>query len=80
MELFDDAALYTNVTNDSAMQAIRELLERHEEAINMYGFSIQQLIVFLKVCLNYRNFRWSGKYCAQMEGWQWDSDWHQRLP
>ncbi|VDM63086.1 unnamed protein product [Angiostrongylus costaricensis] len=68
MESFDVTALYTNVSNDSAMQAIRELLEKHEGAINMYGFSIQQLMVLLKVCLNCSIFRWSGKYYAQIRG------------
>ncbi|VDM60818.1 unnamed protein product [Angiostrongylus costaricensis] len=48
-ESFDVTTLYTNVSNDSAMQTIRELLEQHEGSINMYSFSIQQLIVFLKI-------------------------------
>uniref|UniRef100_A0A0K0DIB8 Reverse transcriptase domain-containing protein n=1 Tax=Angiostrongylus cantonensis TaxID=6313 RepID=A0A0K0DIB8_ANGCA len=52
MESFDVIALYTNVSNDSAMQAIRELPIQHEGAINMYGFSIQQLMTLLKECLN----------------------------
>ncbi|VDM59724.1 unnamed protein product [Angiostrongylus costaricensis] len=37
MESFDVTALYTNVSNDSAMQAIRELLEKHEGAINIWS-------------------------------------------
>ncbi|VDM55386.1 unnamed protein product [Angiostrongylus costaricensis] len=41
MESFDVTALYTNVSNDSAIQAIRKLLEQHKGAVNMYGFSIQ---------------------------------------
>uniref|UniRef100_A0A0K0CX44 Reverse transcriptase domain-containing protein n=1 Tax=Angiostrongylus cantonensis TaxID=6313 RepID=A0A0K0CX44_ANGCA len=40
METIDVTALYTNVPNDYAIQAIRELLEQYERAINMYGFSI----------------------------------------
>uniref|UniRef100_A0A0K0DGD5 ubiquitinyl hydrolase 1 n=1 Tax=Angiostrongylus cantonensis TaxID=6313 RepID=A0A0K0DGD5_ANGCA len=68
MESFDVTALYTNVSNDSAMQAIRELLIQHEGAINMYGFSIQQLMTLLKECLNCSIFRWSGRYYAQMRG------------
>ena len=52
MESFDVIALYTNVSNDSAMQAILELLSQHQGVINMYGLSIQQIIAFLRRCLN----------------------------
>ncbi|VDM64866.1 unnamed protein product [Angiostrongylus costaricensis] len=51
MESFDVTALYTNVSNGFAIQAIRELLEQQEEAINIYGFSIQHFIVLLKVII-----------------------------
>ena len=68
MESFDVNALYTNVSNDSAMQAIFELLSEHQGAINMYGLSIQQLMPFIKECLNCSIFRWSGNYFAQMKG------------
>uniref|UniRef100_A0A0K0CZ23 Reverse transcriptase domain-containing protein n=1 Tax=Angiostrongylus cantonensis TaxID=6313 RepID=A0A0K0CZ23_ANGCA len=37
MESFDVTALYTNVSNDSAMQAIRELFIQHEGAINIWS-------------------------------------------
>ncbi|VDM56067.1 unnamed protein product [Angiostrongylus costaricensis] len=66
VESFDVTALYTNVSNDSAMQAINELLIQHERAINMYGFSIQQLMTLLKECLNCSIFRWTGRYYAPM--------------
>ncbi|VDM60210.1 unnamed protein product [Angiostrongylus costaricensis] len=66
MESFDVTALYTNVSNDSAMQAIFELLVEHEGRINMHGLSIQQLMALLKECLNCSIFRWSGKYFAQI--------------
>uniref|UniRef100_A0A0K0D2Y3 Reverse transcriptase domain-containing protein n=1 Tax=Angiostrongylus cantonensis TaxID=6313 RepID=A0A0K0D2Y3_ANGCA len=66
MESFDVTVFYTNVSNDSAMQAIHELLIHHEGAINMYGFSIQQLMTLLKECLNYSIFRRSRRYYAQM--------------
>uniref|UniRef100_A0A0K0CYE9 Reverse transcriptase domain-containing protein n=1 Tax=Angiostrongylus cantonensis TaxID=6313 RepID=A0A0K0CYE9_ANGCA len=68
MESFDVTVLYTNVPNDSAIQAIGEFLIQHEEAINMYGFSNQQLRTLLKECLNCSIFRWSGRYYAQMRG------------
>ncbi|VDM55111.1 unnamed protein product [Angiostrongylus costaricensis] len=68
MEPFDVTALYTNVSNDSAMQAIFELLIQHEGAINMYCFKIQQLMALSKECLSCSIFRWSGKYYAQIKG------------
>ncbi|VDM63512.1 unnamed protein product [Angiostrongylus costaricensis] len=37
MESFDVTALYTNVSNDSAMQAIFELLTQHEREINIWS-------------------------------------------
>uniref|UniRef100_A0A0K0DGA6 Reverse transcriptase domain-containing protein n=1 Tax=Angiostrongylus cantonensis TaxID=6313 RepID=A0A0K0DGA6_ANGCA len=66
MESFDLTALYTNVSNDSVMQAIFELLVEHEGKIKMRGLSIQKLMALLKECLNCSTFRWSGKYYAQI--------------
>uniref|UniRef100_A0A0K0DBD2 Reverse transcriptase domain-containing protein n=1 Tax=Angiostrongylus cantonensis TaxID=6313 RepID=A0A0K0DBD2_ANGCA len=68
MESFDVTAFYINVSNDSAMEAIHELLIHHEGAINMYGFSIQQLMTLLEERLNCSIFRWSGNYYAQIRG------------
>ncbi|VDM63932.1 unnamed protein product [Angiostrongylus costaricensis] len=68
MESFDITALYTNVSNDSAMQAIFELLLQHEGEINMYGFMVAQLMALLKECLSCSIFRWSGKYYTQIRG------------
>ncbi|VDM64294.1 unnamed protein product [Angiostrongylus costaricensis] len=68
MESFDVTALYTNVSNDSAMQAIFELLTQHEREINMYGFRIEHLTALLKECLSCSIFRWSGKDYAQIRG------------
>ncbi|KAJ1369592.1 hypothetical protein KIN20_031081 [Parelaphostrongylus tenuis] len=44
MESFDVTALYT-VSNDSALQDTHELLIQHQEAVNMYGLSIEQYMV-----------------------------------
>ncbi|EYC29522.1 hypothetical protein Y032_0006g3016 [Ancylostoma ceylanicum] len=68
MESFDVNALYTNVSNDSAMQAIFELLSEHVGTINLHGFSISQLMLLLKACLNCNVFRWYGRYFAQVRG------------
>ncbi|VDM63382.1 unnamed protein product [Angiostrongylus costaricensis] len=68
MESFDVTALYTNVSNDSAMQTMFELLTQREGEINMYGFRIEHLMALLKECLSCSIFRWSGKYYAQVRG------------
>ncbi|VDM63783.1 unnamed protein product [Angiostrongylus costaricensis] len=65
-ESFDVTALYTNVSNDSAMQAIFELLIEHEGRIGMHGLSIHQLMVLLKECLNCSVFRCSEEYLEQI--------------
>lgn len=38
---------------------------RHEGAIKMFGFTIQQLMTLLRECPNYLIFGWSGKYYEQ---------------
>ncbi|EYB93431.1 hypothetical protein Y032_0182g889 [Ancylostoma ceylanicum] len=68
MESFDVSALYTNVSNDSAMQAISEMLNEHAGNINLYGFSVHQLMTLLKACLNCNIFSWSSKHFAQIRG------------
>ncbi|EYC41153.1 hypothetical protein Y032_0580g254 [Ancylostoma ceylanicum] len=68
MESFDVNALYTNVSNDSAMQAVLELLTEHHKNINLHGFSISQVMELLDECLNCTSFRWSGEYFAQTRG------------
>uniref|UniRef100_A0A0K0DNU2 Reverse transcriptase domain-containing protein n=1 Tax=Angiostrongylus cantonensis TaxID=6313 RepID=A0A0K0DNU2_ANGCA len=68
MESFDVTALYTSMSNDSAMQVIFELLTQHEGEINMHGFKIEQLMALLKKCLSCSIFRWPGKYYAQIGG------------
>ncbi|EYC07252.1 hypothetical protein Y032_0071g551 [Ancylostoma ceylanicum] len=68
VESFDVNALYTNVSNDSAMQAIFELLSEHAGTINLYGFSVSGVMLLLKACLDCNVFRWYGKYFAQIRG------------
>ncbi|EYC17360.1 hypothetical protein Y032_0031g2425 [Ancylostoma ceylanicum] len=40
MESFDVTSLYTNVSNDSAMQAAHEFLTEHCNSISLYGLSV----------------------------------------
>uniref|UniRef100_A0A0K0DL03 Reverse transcriptase domain-containing protein n=1 Tax=Angiostrongylus cantonensis TaxID=6313 RepID=A0A0K0DL03_ANGCA len=68
MESSDVTALYTNASDDCAMQAIFVLLMKHEGEINMYGFNIEQLMALLKKCMGCSTFRWSGKYYARIKG------------
>ncbi|VDM62834.1 unnamed protein product [Angiostrongylus costaricensis] len=61
MKSFDVMALYTNVPNNSTLQAILEHLIQHKGAVNVY---------FLDSTVDdpCSIFRWCGKQCAQMEG------------
>ncbi|KAJ1374456.1 hypothetical protein KIN20_037145 [Parelaphostrongylus tenuis] len=49
MESFDVTALHTNVSSESAMQDICDLLTELERTTKMYGFSIRQVMALLKV-------------------------------
>ncbi|EYC04303.1 hypothetical protein Y032_0088g2132 [Ancylostoma ceylanicum] len=68
MESFDVSALYTNVSNDSAMQAISEMLSEHAGSINLYSFSVHQLMTILKACLSCNIFSCSSKHFALIRG------------
>ncbi|VDP35858.1 unnamed protein product [Heligmosomoides polygyrus] len=60
MESFDVTSLYTNVSNDSALEAVYELLGEHHLGIDMYGLTVGQVMLLLKECLSCNLFRWSG--------------------
>ncbi|EYC22130.1 hypothetical protein Y032_0017g3168 [Ancylostoma ceylanicum] len=68
VESFDVNALYTNVSNDSAMQAIFEVLSEHAGTINPHGFSVSEFMLLLKACLDFNVFPWYGKFFAQIRG------------
>ncbi|KAJ1372015.1 hypothetical protein KIN20_034070 [Parelaphostrongylus tenuis] len=70
MESFDVTALYTKVSNDSALQATHELLVQHQEAVHMYGLPTEQFMVLLKVCSN-SSLDGPGNILLKFEGWQW---------
>ncbi|KAJ1371556.1 hypothetical protein KIN20_033525 [Parelaphostrongylus tenuis] len=57
MELFDVTTLHYKPTH--------ELLTKYQEAVNMFGLSIQQFMVLLEVCWDCSIFRWPVKYLAQ---------------
>ncbi|KAK6762864.1 hypothetical protein RB195_023533 [Necator americanus] len=68
VETFEVTSLYTNVSNDVAMQAVHELLTQRQASLNMYGLSIRQIMTLINECLNCSIFRWSGQYYRQLRG------------
>ncbi|XGW16426.1 hypothetical protein V3C99_001696, partial [Haemonchus contortus] len=68
IESFDVTSLYTNVSNEDAMQATHELLNEHAGSINMYGLSVSHVMTLVKECLDCSIFRWSGQYFRQVRG------------
>ncbi|EYC18662.1 hypothetical protein Y032_0026g1298 [Ancylostoma ceylanicum] len=68
MESFDVTSLYTNVSTSAAMEAVFELLSDKLDALNLYGFSIAQIMTLVKECLSCSVFRWSGQYFKQTRG------------
>ncbi|XGW23140.1 hypothetical protein V3C99_005411 [Haemonchus contortus] len=68
VESFDVTSLYTNVSNEAALEATYELLNDHECTLRLYGFSVSQIMTVLKECLNCSFFRWSGVYYKQIRG------------
>ena len=68
MESFDVTSLYTNVSNSAALQAVSKLLTKHQATLNLYNFSIGQLMTLLSECLKCNVFRWAGHYYQQVRG------------
>ena len=68
MESFDVTSLYTNVSKDSALQAVSEILIEHQTQLNFYGLSISCIMTLLNECLMCNVFRWSGQYYKQVRG------------
>uniref|UniRef100_A0A7I4Y5N5 Reverse transcriptase domain-containing protein n=1 Tax=Haemonchus contortus TaxID=6289 RepID=A0A7I4Y5N5_HAECO len=66
MESFDVTSLYTNVSNNDAMQAILEQLNEYESSVNTYGLTITQVMVLIQECLECSTFRGSGQYYRQI--------------
>ncbi|VDO28098.1 unnamed protein product [Haemonchus placei] len=62
MESFDVTPLYTNVSNEAALEAIYELLCEHEPDLHPHGFTVTQVMTTLAECLGCSVFRWSGEY------------------
>ncbi|VDL73220.1 unnamed protein product [Nippostrongylus brasiliensis] len=68
MESFDVTALYTNVSNNQALQAVSEMMTQHQAVMNLYGLSVSQVMTLLNECLQCNVFRWSGEYYKHVRG------------
>uniref|UniRef100_A0A7I4Z6L7 Reverse transcriptase domain-containing protein n=1 Tax=Haemonchus contortus TaxID=6289 RepID=A0A7I4Z6L7_HAECO len=68
VESFDVTALYTNVNNNEALQAVSEMLDEHETEIVTFGLSKVHIMALIKECLNCNIFKWSGQYFSQKRG------------
>uniref|UniRef100_A0A7I4YDF6 Reverse transcriptase domain-containing protein n=1 Tax=Haemonchus contortus TaxID=6289 RepID=A0A7I4YDF6_HAECO len=68
VESFDVTALYTNVNNSEALQAVSEMLDERETEIVTFGLSKVHIMTLIKECLNCNIFKWSGQYFSQNRG------------
>ncbi|XGW33958.1 hypothetical protein V3C99_018027 [Haemonchus contortus] len=68
VESFDVTALYTNVNNDEALQAVSEMLDEHGTEIVTFGLSKVHIMTLIKECLSCNIFKWSGQYFSQNRG------------
>lgn len=68
MESFDVTSLYTNVSNDDAMQAVHEIIVEHQDHIAFFGLSIAQVMTLINECLQCNIFKWSNEYYRQVRG------------
>ena len=68
LKSFDVTSLYTNVSNNDALQALSEMLDSHGGSINMYGLSKARIMTLIRECLGCNIFKWSGTYFSQVRG------------
>ncbi|VDP22117.1 unnamed protein product [Heligmosomoides polygyrus] len=68
MESFDVTSLYTNVSRESALQAVSEILTERQTCVNLYGLSVSQVMTLVNECLMCNVFKWSGEYYRQIRG------------
>ncbi|VDL86688.1 unnamed protein product [Nippostrongylus brasiliensis] len=68
MESFDVTALYTNVSNNQALQAVSEMMTQHQVVMNLYSLNVPQVMTLLNECLQCNVFRCSGEYYKQVRG------------
>lgn len=64
IESIDVTALYTNVDNVAALQALSEMLDEHESSGVTFGLRKSHMIL-VKECLCCNIFKWSGKFFSQ---------------
>lgn len=59
METLDVYYLDTNVSRESAVQAVSGMVAEHQASLNLCGLSVVQIMTLLNECLR---FRWCGEY------------------
>lgn len=74
MKSFDVNALYTNVSNDYAMEVTSEMFTEHMGTTNFCSFSISQLMVLLKLPLILGKYSAQSGVCQRVRNWRFLSD------
>ncbi|PIC32476.1 hypothetical protein B9Z55_012791 [Caenorhabditis nigoni] len=67
-ESFDVEALYTNIDNKAAYEAVVAKLKKHATEIQWYGVSYSHLTMLLKSCLDFNGFQFDGTLYEQKRG------------
>ena len=65
---YDVSALFTSVPIDSALNIIRDLLEKDEKLQDRTVLSVQNIIEVLGFCLHNTYFSFQNKFYEQVEG------------
>uniref|UniRef100_A0A914DKF2 Reverse transcriptase domain-containing protein n=1 Tax=Acrobeloides nanus TaxID=290746 RepID=A0A914DKF2_9BILA len=65
---FDVVSLYTNVDNESSIEAVLSLASENWNAINSFGLSLRDIKDLLKSCLSANIFTFNGIYYRQKRG------------
>ncbi|EFP08335.1 hypothetical protein CRE_10713, partial [Caenorhabditis remanei] len=67
-ESFDVESLYTNIHNQSALEAVKRKLHRHGRQIEWYGISSGHLIQLLEAVIRFNSFQFAGTFYIQKRG------------
>ncbi|CAP37440.1 Protein CBG20427, partial [Caenorhabditis briggsae] len=67
-KVFDVEALYTNIDNRAAYQAVVDKLKKNASVIDWYGDSFTHIKMLLKSCLEFNGFQFDGRIYEQKRG------------
>ncbi|EYB86176.1 hypothetical protein Y032_0283g1298 [Ancylostoma ceylanicum] len=65
---FDAVSLYTNINNDEAIEAVLDLLQRHQDEIHTFGLRKDDLRELLVATLACNIFQFDGEFYVQKRG------------